>query len=775
MSSDFNSWAGRYVIPPVINIDTRSYDGVISFSVSDFRVSDAVEEVARTLLQAVARFTGQADIFAVLLKNDEFFAVQLRGDVLRMQEAELTVTPVNAAVFYQAGLRLCIDSDVGLSPPLQQSDLHAEKRPEQAQLTVVLPQTALAHETGQLFYTSDYSVEQLQQLLSLWLNPEPGHVIKGPPAASPASSLYDCFLSQVKRQPEALALQMGEERLSRSELVRRVECVAMQLATEVPRNHCVALALPKSVELVVATLACNAAGVIAMPLVEDISLERLRYQLSDANCQYVLGRLDYTLEGITQRPLAGPEPALAVDLQPLALDDVNTLYYTSGSEGKPKGVMLPGRAFHRLVIDSDFFDVQPDDRFGYFANPAFDAAALEVWAALLNGVPLVLFQRDTLLDLHHLESQIADTGVNSGFFTTGLFNRIADLHAPLFRHFRQVFFGGEKASVQALRAALRASPDTRYINGYGPTENGVYTCCQCVDQDHARRFDIAIGTPIAGTDIVLVDEQLEPVPVGATGQLVCLGDGLADGYVNQPQLSAERFIRWRNRPAYLSGDLARLNEQGGVEYIGRIDDQIKLNGYRIEPGEIEVLLRGQPDVQRVCVRLDEETRQLQAWLTPQQADTEAARQVCQQLPTWMRPAKFMTLEELPLNANGKVDHRHLRRLGQQAKADPDSSAQIVETSMTPVQQRLLALYADILKQPVHHLDASLFELGGNSLHMMSLLAQLREQWQLSVSLEALANASSPRQVAQLIELLDWHEHGQQSNQSDSTSTQLWEF
>jgi len=752
VSSNLSVWAERYIVPPAVNIDSRPEPSFLTFN---GQTADSIEEFASVLLTAVACFAGQAEVFAVLLKGDQFFSINLCGDILQMDRAVLTIGPADAVLYRQAGLRLCINAK--LPAGLQDVEL------THPQLTFIQHEDS----KGQLFYTADYSASQLQQLLNLWLAPQLGQLIRGPQAAPPEVSLYRRFVDQAERHPEAVALQMGAVILSWSELAQRVECTAMFLATTVPRHGCVALALPKSIELVVATLACNAAGVVAMPLIDDIPLERLRYQLFDANSQYVLGQLSYVLEGVTQLSLPVSAPSQTVLLRPLAIDEVNTLYYTSGSEGKPKGVMLPGRALHRLVVEADFFDVQPQDRFGYFSNPAFDASALEVWAAMLNGLPLVLFERETLLDLHQLERQIVATKVNSGFFTTGLFNRIADLNPALFCHFRQLFFGGEKASVQALRAALAASPNTRFINGYGPTENGVYTCCQRVDSAHVERFDIAIGHPIVGTDIVLVDSELEPVSIGATGQLLCLGEGLASGYINQPQRSAERFVQWRNRPAYLSGDLARLNEQGAVEFIGRMDAQIKLNGYRIEPGEIEALLRRQPDVQRAYVRLDEQSCQLQAWLTPLQADTAAARFVCRQLPAWMRPVSFMTLAELPLNANGKIDHHHLRQLAQQ------QTAAVVDTvvSITSLQQRLLHLYSDILQQPVHDLDASLFELGGNSLHMMSLLARLRKEWQLQINLDVLAGASSPGQVSQLIELLGWHER----DQSDKNSLQVWEF
>lgn len=793
MLSDLSVWTGRYIVPPVASIDSGTEKSILDFSIKGSslkspllrafgdQITESTEYLIYTLLKSVSYFTGQTEIFTVLLIVDEFFSVQLCGEILQVESATLSVAPADETLFNQVSLRLCINPDAVMQAQLPQP---ATTHP---QLTFIFhndPEEA--NIAGQLLYTSDYSTHQLQQLLDLWLRPVTSDLICGPKAAAPDSSLYARFRSQAQRKPDTLALKMGAVELSWATLAQRVESAALQLTTEVPRNHCVALAFPKSIELVIATLACNAAGVIAMPLVEDIPQQRLQYQLSDANCQYVLGQLNSPVEGVTERALPDATQVHTytcnTPLQPLALDEINTLYYTSGSEGNPKGVMLPGRAFHRLVVDSDFFDIQPQDCFGYFANPAFDAAALEVWAAMLNGLPLVLFTRDTQLDLNRLDAQITATGVNNGFFTTGLFNRIADLHPALFRHFRQLFFGGEKASASALRAALAASPDTHFINGYGPTENGVYTCCQRVDQFHAERVEIAIGRPIAGTSIVLVDTQLEPVPIGATGQLVCLGDGLATGYINQPNLSAERFIQWRGQPAYLSGDLARLNEQGLVEYIGRMDAQIKLNGYRIEPGEIEAVLRQQPDVQRAYVRLDEQSRQLQAWLTPEQVDIDAARKSCQQLPAWMRPSSFITLDELPLNANGKVDHHHLRRLAQLSQQSHSLSLTQTTSVDRSIEQQLLLLYSEILQQPIHNPEASLFELGGNSLHMMSLMAQLRDRWQLQITLEVLASASSPRQVAKLIDLLNWHEHNTQackqtamSNQCEHSSTQVWEF
>ena len=744
---DYAEWSGRQVIPPRIIPDKGSDLSSIPLSLS---VSGSTENFLEKILKSCAHFTGQGELCAAYRTDAGYFYASIKGELLNIGQARLETVPASEHSFKEAGFRIIFNAldDSGSIPILL---------PPHPQLTLVVNQA------GYLSFTPDYTESYLRALTESWRDPQPGLILEGKQYNSSSLSLYERFCEQAKRQPQSIALQDGNKQLSWRQLDQWVKWTAQQLAGEIPRLSCVALALPKSIDLVVATLACNAAGMTAMPLVEDLPLERLRHQLQNADCRQVLGQLPQPIEGVTVRGLPQQAPAINVPLQPLQLDEINTLYYTSGSEGKPKGVMLPGRAFHRLAVDPGFCDIRPGDVFGYFSNPAFDASALDVWMSMLNGLPLVLFQRDALLDLERFERQVTDKGVNNGFFTTGLFHRIADLKPNALSYFRQVFFGGEKASATAVRRAITSCPETRFIHAYGPTENGVFTSCQTLDAEHVKRANIAIGRPITGTDIVLVDDQLQPVANGYVGHLLCLGAGLATGYINEPALTAERFIDWRGRPAYLSGDLARINEFGEIEYIGRMDAQIKLNGYRIEPGEIEAALCTVPGISRAYVRLDEKSRQLQAWVTPANADLDAAREACRQLPRWMRPAQLTALVELPLNSNGKVDQKALHQL------DLSRTSAAPAKPLSSLQQTLLQLYSEILQRPVDLPDASLFELGGNSLHLMSLLTELRERWPLPISLEMLAAQSAPGEVAQMIELLNWHEQGKQNTE------QVWEF
>jgi len=754
---DCLAWSGRQVIPARLVRDKTSKLASIFISLPSY---NSIDEFLGRVLKCCARFTGQGELCIAYQIGSEFFCTQLQGELLSIEEAVAKTVSVDKEMFDLAGFRVIFD----LSENKGGSEKGTEKKVTQAlpsfpQLTVVARKR-----NSSLYFTPDYTDVQMSHLAQTWQDPQPGTVLVGKESQANSSSLYQRFREQIERCPSGVAVIDGEEQISWKQFDERVRCAAIHLAQELPRLSRVALAIPKSVDLVVATLACNAAGMTAMPLAEDLPLERLQYQLQDADCRLVLGELSEEIEGVSVRSLPTCEPESPCSLQPLSLDEINTVYYTSGSEGQPKGVMLPGRAFYRLVVEADFFDIQEGDVFGYLANPAFDAAALDVWATLLNGLTLVVFGRDTLLDLAQFEAQVKATGVNNGFFTTGLFNRIADLRPSVLNHFRQVFFGGERASAAAVRKAIACCPKTRFIHAYGPTENGVFTTCQDIDESHAKCTEMAIGRPIAGTEIVLVDSQLEPVAKGYVGQLLCLGAGLAVGYINQPALTAEKFISWRGKLAYLSGDLARVNELGEIEFVGRMDAQVKLNGYRIEPSEIETVLCQVPGIERAYVKLDENARQLQAWLTPADGDIEAARTACEQLPKWMRPTQFMALSSLPLNANGKVDQHALRELyGQRQQVKTD-------VSVSSLQKSVMALYSDILQQPVNQLNASLFELGGNSLHMMTLLSQLRERWSLSISLEVLAVQSTPSQVAKMIELLSWHE-----KDVEETEEEIWEF
>ena len=280
--------------------------------------------------------------------------------------------------------------------------------------------------------------------------------------------------------------------------------------------------------------------------------------------------------------------------------DLAYIMYTSGSTGTPKGVAIPHRAVVRLVKETDYASFSPNETFLQLAPISFDASTFEIWGPLLNGGKLVVMS-PALPTLEEIGRAIRDHGVTTLWLTAGLFNAMVDERLDDLRPLRQLLAGGDVLSVSHVRKALNALKNTRLINGYGPTESTTFACCHTIDANAPLESAIPIGKPIANTTAYILDSNLQPVPIGASGELCIGGDGLARGYWRREELTAEKFVadpfsREPGARLYKTGDLARWRSDGVIEFLGRVDNQIKLRGFRIEPGEIEFALKQQPGV-----------------------------------------------------------------------------------------------------------------------------------------------------------------------------------
>ncbi len=270
-----------------------------------------------------------------------------------------------------------------------------------------------------------------------------------------------------------------------------------------------------------------------------------------------------------------------------------TCCYTSGSTGRPKGVEVPHRAVVRLVRGQRFAPMDADQTWLLLAPPSFDASTLELWAPLLNGGRLVVYPGE-FPEPRELGAVLRRERVTCLWLTAALFNRIVDGDASVLATVRHILTGGEALSVSHVRRCLDALPETTITNGYGPTENTTFSTTWEVPRDFAAdRVSVPIGGPIANSRCYVLDEARRRVPVGVPGELYVAGDGLALGYVNRPELTAERFLQDPFRPGermYRTGDRCRWRADGALEFLGRLDRQVKIRGYRIEPGEVEAVL-----------------------------------------------------------------------------------------------------------------------------------------------------------------------------------------
>ncbi|HTG35429.1 MAG TPA: amino acid adenylation domain-containing protein [Thermoanaerobaculia bacterium] len=432
-------------------------------------------------------------------------------------------------------------------------------------------------------------------------------------AAIPGEDLAALFAAQARLRPDAVAVASDAGDLTYAELDRRSARLARRLAAAgVGPEVRVALLAQRSPAMIVGLLGILKAGGAYVPLDPSYPADRLAWMLVDSQSNVLLGQPELLAElpeeavGTTVMPLTadpdafeGPEP-----LGPLP-GGLAYMMYTSGSTGRPKGVGVTHRNIVRLVRESGFADLGADQVFLQLAPISFDASTLEIWAPLLNGGRIAVFP-PRRPSLEELGETIARFGVTSLWLTAGLFHQMVDDRLEALRPLRQLLAGGDVLSPPHVRRALEGLPGLTLINGYGPTEGTTFTCCFPITAPEQGVEPVPIGRPIGNTRVYVLGPDLRPVPTGVWGELCAGGEGLSRGYLGNPDLTAERFVPdpFAAEPGgrlYRTGDVARFQPGGRIEFLGRRDSQVKLRGFRIELGEIESALARHPAVREAAV------------------------------------------------------------------------------------------------------------------------------------------------------------------------------
>lgn len=568
------------------------------------------------------------------------------------------------------------------------------------------------------------------------------------------SGLAVLFETQVARSPRAVALVFGTSTLTYEQLNADANRLARLLIREGVRpGDRVAFCLERSPLLVLGILAILKAGAVYVPLDPAYPRDRLNFMLEDSQAVLLLTTraMAALLPGKTVCQLYLDEVADtlmrqdASNLSPLA-DGGSVAYimYTSGSTGTPKGVVIPQRGVARLVLGTDYFPFGSDHAFLLLSPVSFDLSTFELWGSLLHGARCVIFP-DRIPELPRLAAVLQQHRISALWLTSGLFNVVIDESPRMLATVSHVLVVGEALSLAHIQRALRQLPDTRFYNGYGPTECTTFACVHPIPRSlPPEAASVPIGRPIAHTRIEILDEQRRRVPVGEAGELYLGGDGLAAGYWNRDELTASVFVAdpFSSDPRsrlYRTGDLVRQLADGALDYLGRIDGQVKIRGHRIEPGEIEFQLSRHPAVRQVTVvpRQSRLTKQLVAFLVlaPESGQAPVAWRsfLAERLPSYMIPDLFVVASELPLNPNGKVDRKRLAALdlGEKTEeADPGRPLTAAEIIIRLIWEQLLAV------KNIRPED-NFFELGGDSLLAAAMMARLSARSGLDLPLALL--------------------------------------
>jgi amino acid adenylation domain-containing protein len=535
----------------------------------------------------------------------------------------------------------------------------------------------------------------------------------------------------------------------------------------IPAGSIVGIKIKRSIEMMAGIMGILKAGCAYLPIDPEYPEERIRFMQDDCGVKLTISAGDLTEDVETLR--SGKVETVFAASRSAGL---SYIIYTSGSTGQPKGVMVEHRNVSRVVKNTNYIDIRPQDIILQLSNYAFDGSMFDIFGALLNGASLVILAEDELLDIDKLSTVIEKEKITVFFLTTALFNVLVDTGIQCLGWTRSILFGGERVSVAHVKKALDyLGGGGRVIHMYGPTETVVYATYYPIHRLDDASATIPIGSPLANTTAYILDKYMKPVPIGVPGEIYIGGDSVSRGYLNDPELTAERFAPGRGHHVagdkaegmklYKTGDLARRLPDGNIEFLERIDHQVKLRGFRVELGEIESRLSKDDAIKEALVSVKQDGRGekcLCAYIVPDREERgEAAvdipgikKRLSQTLPGYMIPSYFVPLEKIPLNPNGKVDK----------KALPEPVMGAGEEYIAPaneIEKKLVEIWADVLNidENVIGRDANFFELGGHSLNATLLLSKIHKELKVKISLADLFEMQSVEELASVIGIENW--------------------
>jgi amino acid adenylation domain-containing protein len=597
----------------------------------------------------------------------------------------------------------------------------------------------------------------------------------------PQVPVHELFERQAAGDPAAIAVTFREANLTYGELNARANRLAHRLRRGgVRANVLVGVCLERCPDLIVALLAVWKAGGAYVPLDPSYPKERLSFMVEDAQPLMVLTSIEHasTLAAAADRLICLDSESIDLSQEsPANLDAINSasdlayVMYTSGSTGRPKGAMIVHRGLvNYLWWAINSYPVEPGRAVPVHTSISFDLTVTSLYTSLSRGAKVELLPEDA--GAQNLLAALRDGNRGLVKITPAHLELLgkqiaADQAAGMAKAF---VIGGENLLAETLELWRNHAPATRLFNEYGPTETVVGCCVHEVQVSDPRTGSVCIGKPIANTQLYILDENMRPVPPGVIGELFIGGAGVGLGYLNRPDLTAERFVpdmfSVSGAKLYKSGDLARYRRDGILEYLGRADDQVKIRGYRIELGEIEAALTAAPGVQSCAVLAREDepgNKQLVAYVVApgnEPPTAELQTFLGKSLPEYMVPAHFVFLDELPLTANGKVDRK---ALPVPEKANTGAGG----PPRTETEKSVAAIWTELLNVEGVGIEDDFFDLGGQSMTAVGLVARLRAAFDLNIELAMLFERPTIAGLAEAIDLLVLTNHSVSSPSSEA--------
>ncbi|NSL90992.1 amino acid adenylation domain-containing protein [Chitinophaga sp. Mgbs1] len=570
----------------------------------------------------------------------------------------------------------------------------------------------------------------------------------------------DAFRQQAAATPDKTAIAANGTTITYKELDERSDKLAVYLRENynITGGDLVGVLLEKTEKAVIAILGILKAGAAYVPIDPAFPSDRKNYMLQQAGCKAILTHIDYipdlySFEGSVIAPEVEEHLIEACEIKHytgITGNDLAYVMFTSGSSGEPKGVMIEHHGIRRLVKDCGYIDLKASDVLLASGAVAFDVTTFEYWSMLLNGGTLVLAGNDALLDKQQLSALLSEHAVNMMLLTVARLHQLVEDDVNIFAGLEAIFAGGEQMSLRHAHAILAKFPDLLLLNCYGPTENTTNSTVGAVRPEHTV---ISIGKPVTNGTAYILDGRQQLCAVGIKGELY-VGGGLARGYINNEALTAERFVADPFREGarmYKTGDIARWLPDGNIVFEGRVDDQVKINGYRVEPDEVASILKGYPDMGSTVViagvNVNGEKELWGYFVSHVLVDITALRTyMAGKVPAFMVPSSLIQLGELPLNVNGKIDRKQLPRPD---NADQSSGAPYV-APRNQVEEKLLLLWQEVLGRAIISVKDSFFDIGGHSLRATRLASLIYKTFDVNITLKDIFAFTVLEEQAELI-------------------------
>ena len=576
-------------------------------------------------------------------------------------------------------------------------------------------------------------------------------------------TIINLFEEQVEKTPSKVAVVFENKKLTYKELNEKSnELARFLLANGADTGDVIGILLDKSIEMIISILGILKIGGTFLPIDVNYPNERIDYILKDSKSNILLTTSDLVHKSNdTVQVLYVEENNSYFDQYDnnnlnikYDVDNIAYIMYTSGSTGNPKGVMVTNKNIVRLVKNTNYIKFDKDENILQTGSIVFDACTFEIWGALLNGFKLFIMKKENLLDAYKLKEYLFTNNITTLWLTAPLFNQLCETDANMFKNVRKLLTGGDVLSPKHINMVRKACPDLTVINGYGPTENTTFSCCFTIDKDYFS--PIPIGKPISNSTAYVVSSSGKLCPIGVPGELWVGGDGVSKGYLNNKELTDKTFIPnpFSNGIIYKTGDLVKWLPDGNIEFIGRIDNQVKVRGFRIELNEINKRILENSFIKEsfTTIKTVDDNKFVYSYIVPSKDldINELKNYLNRYLPNYMIPTYFIKMKKLPINQNGKVDKNALpvnfeKKIITIKKEKPTSKEEEI----------LLGFYKKVLNNEDIGITDNFFDLGGDSLTAMKVQIEAISH-NINITYSDIFNYPTVKELAHSINLSKKH-------------------